>query len=404
MSKAPHISKAGSNKKNGPSQLPPNGSKSVDKGRHKSDASNGTATIIVGLQHQIGNQGVQRLLTQMSGVASRPAGRIQRQNHPDQQTDSASSADGVTIAKRHFDRGLASFEAHQYEKAIIHFERARQAPGLSAEIYGSVVYNIVACNLKLKRYTTAIVYLEQYLTMPGADVPLAERYLRAARRLAARDAERILTREGANIPPASDNPETERQRAQALFDQAHRIYLEGQYRQAIIIWEQVREIETYPEAPGVQRNCLYNIARANLHLHRYATAITYLEQYMKNEGARAEEVLSLLNEAREAVDASMTAEQSRFLFNLAQEAFEKSQYELAARLFEQVLTAPGLDTNARSQIHYDVGEALLRLGKFAEAAEHFRAYLQSYPNDHKAQEKLQEAERNAGHMVTGSQL
>src|SRR2546427_684280 len=59
------------------------------------------------------------------------------------------------------------YKEHEYEKAIVLWERVRQMPGLPAEVQGPLIFNIGVADLRLKRYATAIKYLQDYLALPG---------------------------------------------------------------------------------------------------------------------------------------------------------------------------------------------------------------------------------------------
>jgi outer membrane protein assembly factor BamD (BamD/ComL family) len=84
-------------------------------------------------------------------------------------------------ARTTFEEATRLYEEGQYRRAIIRFERVRQTPGMSDEVRSACLYNIGRANLRLNRFATAIVYLEEYLTMPGADIEDAQVHLREAR-------------------------------------------------------------------------------------------------------------------------------------------------------------------------------------------------------------------------------
>jgi Tfp pilus assembly protein PilF len=72
------------------------------------------------------------------------------------------------------DRTADLYQRGQYRQAILLFEQLRHAPGVPDSAKLAMLFDIGMCNLKLNRYATAIIYFEQYLAMPGADVVKGE--------------------------------------------------------------------------------------------------------------------------------------------------------------------------------------------------------------------------------------
>ena len=112
-------------------------------------------------QRILGNSAVQRQ------AAARPA-PLMRQDRGDDAVATEEPVADREAARRLFDEASAYFTRGDYRRAIIRFERLRQTPGLEDAIVRDVLYNIGVCNLRLERFATAIIYLEQYLTLPGA--------------------------------------------------------------------------------------------------------------------------------------------------------------------------------------------------------------------------------------------
>jgi outer membrane protein OmpA-like peptidoglycan-associated protein len=236
---------------------------------------------IMALQRTIGNQAVQRLLANGDG-------RIQRQ---DTRTEAPVS---LEQAEAMFDQAMALYEAGQYRRAIITFERVRQIEGLPEEVRRDCLYNIGMSNLRLERFATATIYFEQYLTMPGADLEGGERHLQEARQGAGTAGE---------TPDAGLEMSVEQ--AENLFDQAMGLYESGEYRRAVILFERVRQAEGLSEE--VQRDCLYNMGMSNLRLERFATAIIYFEQYLTMTGADVDDGEAHLAEAHQGMASSLPA-------------------------------------------------------------------------------------------------
>jgi tetratricopeptide (TPR) repeat protein len=72
-------------------------------------------------------------------------------------------ADQVEQARQKFERAQSYYQAKDYRKAIVLFERVRQMAGLSPNVYRACLFNIGQANLKLRRFATAILYFETYL-------------------------------------------------------------------------------------------------------------------------------------------------------------------------------------------------------------------------------------------------
>jgi outer membrane protein assembly factor BamD (BamD/ComL family) len=356
---------------------------------------------VLRLQQVIGNQAVQGLLNQRA-VIPVGANRMHiaaRSGTPDISRED----DPAAMARQHFEEGAQLYSAGQYAAAIPRFERARQVPTLDAETYTRLIWNLAMCNFRLERFATAVFYFEQYLSrgVSEADRVAAENYLNQARAGTAGDAERILEREDADVPAATGDAAADATRARALFDQAATLYEAGQYRQAIIIFEQLREMPDMPEE--VRRDTIFNIARCNMRLNRFATAIPYLEQYLQMPGASRAEAVALLTESQEAAGALTSAEQARLIYRLATEAYRASQYREAERLFQLMLANPSLETSSMADIRYNLGMALLRQGRHADALPHFQAYAAEHPEAADVQERIAECEAAIGAAVPAAE-
>lgn len=354
----------------------------------------GTYGGVLRLQQTIGNQAVLGLLNRKE---AQPSGiHITQGSHT---PDISREDDPVAMARQHFEDGQADYMAQRYDSAIRHFERARQVPTLDAEIYTQLIWNLAMCNFQLERYATAVYYYEMYLSrgVSEADRLAAEGYLEQARTGTADDAERILEREDASIPAATGDATADAARAEALFDQAVALYMDSQYRQAIIIFEQVREMPDIAEA--VRRDVTFNIARCNMRLRRAATAIPYLEEYLRMPGASRAEAVALLTESQEAAGAMTSGEQAQMVYRLANEAYIAGDYREAERLFQLILSNPSVDTTAMTDIRYNLGMALLRQGRHADALPHFQAYAAEHPDAADVQERIAECEAAIGAAV-----
>jgi tetratricopeptide (TPR) repeat protein len=349
---------------------------------------------VLKLQHFVGNQTVQRLLQRQTSDqrAYRPHSLLPRAGMPDISRDE----ENVETARQHFQAGMRLFEAGQYSAAITRLERARQIPGLSDNIHLALLYNLGVCNLRLQRFATAVTYFEECLTRPGANPAEIEPLLEQARRGTAGDAANIMGRAGGSLPAPSSDPTAQADAARTLFQQAAALYAAGQYRQAIIIFEQLRTMELTDNAESIRSTSLFNIAQCNIHLGRHATAIIYLEQYLDTatDDTDRQRVETLLAETQRHAGTLTSSDQARMMFRMAAQSYQADDYATALQHFQTLLTLRGLDDNTRSQIEYNIGLCYLRLGRYAEAQAYFQRYLSTHPDDSAARARLDEVRQH----------
>ena len=347
---------------------------------------------ILNLQALVGNQVVQRLVKDRSPFI--PQVSSINSSGPDINRED----ENIEAAQEHFEAGQRLFRAGQYAAAATRLERARQVPGLSDDTYSTLLYDLGVCNLRLERFATAVTYFEQYLEQPGANAEEVEPLLEQARTGTAGDAERIMSREGGELPPESADAEEQTVAARTLFEQASALYSEGQYRQAIIIFEQVREMEITEGGEEIHTAVLFNIGRCNFRLRRFSTAIIYLEQYIDRAPSEADrdEAQEMLTEAQEEAGTLTSQEQGEMMLRLANEAYEAGEYASALQRFKTLLELRGLNEEAQSQIEYNLGMCYFRLGRLADARAAIERYLADHPGDSEAQSRLDEIVQQMG--------
>jgi tetratricopeptide (TPR) repeat protein len=201
-------------------------------------------------------------------------------------------------AERLFNEGEGFSKAGEHEKAIVLWERVRQMPGLPEGVANPLVFNIGLSNLKLKRYATAIKYLEDYLAVPGGT------------RMA--DAAQLLSegKRGAGIPTDEQtSKEYEPAAAEHMFVEGERFFRAGEYAKAIVLWERVRQLPGLPAS--VPAPLVFSMGVANLRLKRYATAIKYFEDYLAVPGTRMDDAAEMLTEAKRAAGIPTDEQTSR---------------------------------------------------------------------------------------------
>lgn len=200
--------------------------------------------------------------------------------------DEVRTACMYNVGRTLWEQGRDFFHGRQYARAIIRFERLRQLgmPGVGAKIADELVWNIAVCNNKLRRYNTAIVYLEEYRDMSGV----------SAEHRASAEALLVKVKRLAGIPLEEGPAPVERQKE--MFLKAEDLYVRGQFRQAIVRFERVRQLPGI--SADVARDCLWNIGVCNLRLRRFATAIIYFEKYKRMSGADLAGANAHLREAK----------------------------------------------------------------------------------------------------------
>ena len=259
-------------------------------------------------------------------------------------------------------------------------------PGFDDDVHQSLIYNLAMSNLKLERYATAITYLEQYLAMPGGEHrDFAEENLVEAKR-------------GAGIPV--HDPDF----AEKTFNEADAAFKNGDYATAIVGFERVRQMPGF--SADVKQSLLYNIGMSNLRLHRYATAITYIEQYLAMPGGEHRDFAEEnLNEAKRGAGISVEdqpAEKDPVLaektFNQADAFFKNGDYASAIIYFERVRQMPGFSDDVHQSLLYNIGISNLKLRRFATAITYLEQYLAMPGGEHRdfALDSLIEAKRGSG--------
>lgn len=223
----------------------------------------------------------------------------------------------------------------QPQKALGFFKRLKRPDLHSLEI-GAVHY-------ELGQMEEAKTYFEQAASAPGAPAGInideflgiiaynQGNYAEAAARL-----RRAQLRDPGNI--------------EIRFELAASLMrVENAPQQELI--EILRSLATSPSAPRSFRD------KARMWLAR------------KSPTEDMQEILRIENSADRA--AALEAQ--------ATKAFAQQQYDTAVRLYDQMLTIPGLQAESRMQGLYGMGWSLHKLGRKQSAAESFRSLLTDYP-------------------------
>jgi tetratricopeptide (TPR) repeat protein len=256
----------------------------------------------------------------------------------------------IRDARKTFEEAQHFVNAGDYRRAIVRFEMVRQ--DLGPDMDSALWWNLGLCNWRLDRFATAAFCYERFLSSPGIseeDQRKADAILRALRRKMGAEAE-----DGFDLERARDR-----------FYQAQEQYEAGQYRAAIILWERLRA------QPGFAHpELLWNIARCNLKLERWATAGMYLDETWTDHPATTEEIeevydfgdrlykRGMFRQAlilfkvieRHVPMEEVAGEACAFRFNVAQCNRMLGRNAAATEDYQRVLEFPGIPAELRAEV------------------------------------------------------
>lgn len=240
------------------------------------------------------------------------------------------------------------YNAGRLPQAIAAFQRIRSLPGVPDGMQRDCVWNMGLADLQLGRYATAILLFEHYSTLEGADIPGAEARLEQARA-------------GAGVV----GEELDADQLARRFAAAVELFERGRHRQALVAFVRIRHLKDLP--PEYERDSLYNMGMALLHLQRHASAIPFFEQYSAHEGADPVEAKARLREARQAAGAGLDEEapspdQLRRRFDAAMTLFSKERFAEAVGAFDSIRRLPGIPDGVRRDAVFNTAVAMLRMG------------------------------------------
>jgi tetratricopeptide (TPR) repeat protein len=288
------------------------------------------------------------------------------------------------------ERANAAYEAGDFRRALILWERARHQRGATEEHRASFLFNVGMCNLRLERFGSAVAVFEEYLRTPGADQEVGRARLERARAGAG-------SAEFAEAPlqQPDDAP------GQALHRQAERFYDRGMFAEALAVWERARE--TPGLTPAVQASMLFNVGMCNLRLERFATAVFFFEEYLESASADVEVGRERLARARAGAGVSETGvseRSARSLHERAQQAYEAGDFRRALILWERARHMRGATDELRASFLFNVGMCNLRLERFGSAVAVFEEYLRMPGADQEVgRARLERARAGAGSLT-----
>lgn len=171
------------------------------------------------------------------------------------------------------------YASSQFRKAIVRFERVRQAGNLGAASRAILSFNIGLCNIRLRRFATAIPYFEEYIRSLGHDPNSTQTHEAAQGNADLREALDLLrqARQGAEMPWA-----------RLLYYQATEKYEAGNYSEAVTLFQQLMGM---PDLDSSQSSMIFYNAGMSLHrLSRFSEAVTYYQRYLTTEPSEQDRV------------------------------------------------------------------------------------------------------------------
>ncbi len=188
------------------------------------------------------------------------------------------------------------------------------------------------------------------------------------------------------------------QRGRRLHTEAQRFYDDGNYREALVVWERAREAGGATELQSA--SLLFNIGMSNLMLERYATAIFFFEEYLEAPGAELEVGRDRLERARRGagvVEGAGSVRNARSLHERARRAYAEDQYARALVFWERGRHQPGLSEEQRTSFLFNIGMCNLMLERYGSAVAVFEQYLESpYADRGTGENRLRRARAGVG--------
>ena len=187
-------------------------------------------------------------------------------------------------------------------------------------------------------------------------------------------------------------------RGRQLHAQAQRFYDDGNFREALAVWERAREVGGATELQSA--SLMFNIGMANLRLERFGTAIFFFEEYLQAPGADLELGRDRLGRARRGagvVEGAGSVGNARSLHRRARQAYDDNQFARALVLWERGRQQPGLDEEQRTSFLFNIGMCNLLLERYGSAVAVFEEYLESpHANRELGETRLHRARAGVG--------
>lgn len=330
-------------------------------------------------QGSMGNRALSRMMyapKQSSGELSSIQRDVTATAGADSESATLQDARQAELRTERFVQANASYSRGDYVTAARQFTVLIEQEGatMDAQARASLTYNIGQCNLRLRRYSTALYYYreaQQSGALPDARISQLDENIALCRRHA-----------GVDTNAEGEVEALTEEQSRARFDSGASMYSQGNYQGAIIVWTQILEAGNLEDS--VRKSLLFNLGQANYRLQRYATAIPYYEQARDLGLTDHMTVLEeRLTECRREIGTPMTDggtvlslldEAARDKFFAANTAYNASDFATARTHFIEALE---LTTNAgtRGPLHFNIAQCSYRMGNYADAAQHYREAL-----------------------------
>lgn len=196
-------------------------------------------------------------------------------------TAERNATQGDAAAQLLFRLAVASFQARDYRRAIILFERVRHLARVADPHHPPMWFNIGVANFQLGRYGTALTYFEQYLARGGEQQASARAYVaRCSRQLA--------------LTATHDDSAAPELNVRILFREGVRAYQAGDYQTALAFFGRGANIEALSLA---SRTVMYrNLGMTHYRLGHHDEALFYLQTYVRERGQDVPVVNAVLEE------------------------------------------------------------------------------------------------------------
>jgi tetratricopeptide (TPR) repeat protein len=216
---------------------------------------------------------------------------------------------------RLFETAEANYVSGNYRQAIINYEAARQIPGVTQPGKAACLFNIAVSNMKLKRYNTAIIYLEQLLEIDPTNAAETEKKLKEAKRLAGIPEEEPAskgdtskaTAEGAEKAPGEGKlppfgKKLDKKQGKEVHKLGKEFFIKGEYGKAL---NQFMRLWLGSDDEKVSEVSAYNMGLCFKNLKDYDKALEFFGYYAKWKGAnqaRVQEQIKIVKSLAGKVD------------------------------------------------------------------------------------------------------
>lgn len=342
------------------------------------------------LQRTIGNRAVNSWLTSSTRRIDigQPGVYYQRRSTsgsiqlwPEQvQRDDGDEAQGEAPqtdeeAREIFYRGRFAFNAGNYDEALRLWQLVIESPGIDPARRDQMLPNIAQAQARLGDFEGASATLERYRATGCTEPPVEQ---------VEQGIEQLRSSGGGESGAEEAMPETDEE-AREVFSRGRDAAAAGNYAEAARLFQAVLN------APGLDPSrrpmMIANLFNAQIRAGDFDEAETTLEQYRQTGSSQppVEHLEQTLQRFRAeagtplpAEGGPQTDEQAQVVFYQARDAFNAGDYAEALRLFEAVISAPGLARSRVSAVGVNIVLCEAHLGNIDSARTAVMNYRQLY--------------------------